>query len=385
MINSAAVKEAIDLREYIQSVGDVEHVVNYSGGEIRLPCPLCGQGAGKRSDFAFKCSSDRFFCHKCRKSGDVLEFIQIAEGCKFVDALKRAAAFAGMDDDGTPWQPKPRIQKQVDPWDKLAPLRLPSMEWLGRSRLFSERTQQYLLSDVGQAAREYLHMRGISVETAKALGVGFNPQFVLDHRHAWGLPAEYYPEDHPTRSGQPKRLWLPRGIVFPYTLPNTGDVWRLKIRLLPHDLQESAMKGYSYPKTYNVKGSAPALFGAQSLAGKRDAVLCEGEFDVLAAYEATAGAVGVLTAGGINDGLHNLSLQHWSVFHHLRRLLVIFDSDGKQATINGAKRWCENLAIARRLQLPVLHPTHTDINDFVLAGGDFSDLVRSAFDELWRY
>lgn len=385
MIDSNSVKAAVDLREYIQSAGDVEHVLNYSSGEIRIPCPLCSQGAGKRSDFAFKCNEKYFNCYACYKSGDVLEFIKLTEGCKFREALERAAAFAGMADDGKPWQPKPKTKKQVDPWDKLAPLRLPSVEWLGRSRLFAERTQKYLLSDVGREAHDYLASRGISIETAVALGVGFNPHFAFDNRYAWGLPAETYPNNHFTRAGQPKRLWLPRGIVFPYTLPTTGDVWRLKIRLLPHDLQKAAIKGYDYPKTYNVKGSAPALFGAQSLAGNRDAVLCEGEFDVLAAYEATAGAVGVLTAGGINDGLHNLSLQHWSVFHHLRRLLVIFDSDGKQATIDGAKRWCDSLAIARRLQLPVLHPAHTDINDYLLAGGDFATLVRSAFDELWQY
>lgn len=56
----------------------------------------------------------------------------------------------------------------------------------------------------------YLQSRGLTVETARKMGIGWNPADRYDRRTEWGLEDEVNPE-----TGRFRKVWLPRGLTLP--------------------------------------------------------------------------------------------------------------------------------------------------------------------------
>ncbi|HEA67562.1 MAG TPA: hypothetical protein ENI07_12175 [Desulfobacterales bacterium] len=65
-----------------------------------------------------------------------------------------------------------------------------------------------------------MHARGINAETIRTAYLGWNPgkdgRDLWRHRSTWGLPEEL------KENGKAKRLWLPKGLVIPLLLQDTG-------------------------------------------------------------------------------------------------------------------------------------------------------------------
>lgn len=88
----------------------------------------------------------------------------------------------------------------------------------------------------------YLHTRGLTVETARKLGIGWNPADRYDRRTEWGLEDEMNPE-----TGRFRKVWLPRGLVLPIRRKvGTVSVLIRRADWKPKD---------DLPKYWQVKGS----------------------------------------------------------------------------------------------------------------------------------
>jgi hypothetical protein len=103
-----------------------------SGRTWRGPCNLHG---GDGPNLAVYEETQSFHCFVCAKSGDVFDFVQMAEGVSFREAYRRLAAANGLDVDvcGTHLQQPPMLKlssAEVKAFDRWL--------WLKREWLFSK-------------------------------------------------------------------------------------------------------------------------------------------------------------------------------------------------------------------------------------------------------
>jgi DNA primase len=231
-------------------------------------------------------------------------------------------------------------------------LKSPSRAWQEYAAEHAARCVTHLWADDGARAREYLYKRGLFDEVLRAFAVGYNPQDVWEDHAQWGLP--------PPESGR-HRIWLPRGITFPWYVD--GGVWRLNVRrpLTPSQIAAGEAK-YIGPA-----GFANALYNAAALAPKggprKPVVLVEGEIDALTIAQAwgagphaevVAVATGSTAGGRRTPWVARLALAPV--------VLVAFDWDdnanGANAGEQAAAWWLHALPNARRLR-PLLHDVNS--------------------------
>ncbi len=153
-VDIAALKERHPLGDFVEASG-----VRLSGrGCVRQGvCPFHEEAEGSFTVYA---DSERFYCFGCGEGGDVLDFLRRAEGLSLPEAIRRLDASPPTT---TPVRPAasrrtPAAAPVLDPPLLTAAARYYANE-LRRSR----------------EARDYLASRGIGVETAARLGLGFAP------------------------------------------------------------------------------------------------------------------------------------------------------------------------------------------------------------------
>ena len=128
MILAEDLKQAVNIAEVI---GDYTKL-RQSGRTWRGPCNLHG---GTNQNLSVYPETQSFHCFTCQRSGDVFDFIQMAEGVSFREAYRRLAAANGLDVDvrNTHFQQTPLLKlstaetKAFDRW-----------LWLKREWLFSK-------------------------------------------------------------------------------------------------------------------------------------------------------------------------------------------------------------------------------------------------------
>jgi len=94
-------------------------------------------------------------------------------------------------------------------WNCYDPL--PHNHWRKCACRFLEPCQSDLWSNksAAQSARRFLRNRGFTRETLKRAGIGLNIKDRYRDRSYWGLPIG-------APVGPHGRIWLPRGLVFPW-------------------------------------------------------------------------------------------------------------------------------------------------------------------------
>jgi len=251
------------------------------GGEWHSACPGCGgtdrfhvwpeqnEGAGS------------YWCRKCGKGGDGLQFLMDFEGCGFKEACERlgrdlelvtARPFAPPEEKssgGRQWQPR-------DCSD-------PDALWQEKAEKFALWCHGNLVKS--DADLEYLASRGVDRRTAEwfklGLNVGKDGKDLFRPRSAWGVDDEYKAD------GRKKKLWLPRGIVIP-RLDADGKVQRIRVRRPAGSTPEK-------PKYYVVPGSSAEMLVLGC--DKEAFVIVEAELDAIAVYAAAGDLVGVVALG----------------------------------------------------------------------------------------
>lgn len=100
------------------------------GRELRGPCPFCAQESNqsKHRSRAFAVNPDKetFYCHACKKGGDIIKFVAEREGCTLKEAglkiydwfghlFSEAAATSEPDEETTPKQPLGNLSPEPHP------------------------------------------------------------------------------------------------------------------------------------------------------------------------------------------------------------------------------------------------------------------------------
>ncbi|UJX41104.1 zinc-binding protein [Desulfovibrio sp. JY] len=238
----------------------LKYVSATSGGEYAGPCPWCGGEDRFRvwPDHPSGATGGKFMCRGCGKSGDAIAFIMEHGGVGYVEACRLLgtepkSTEASHARKATIWEPKASV--------------LPGATWIARAGQFIDRCAAALAA--GGPGLDYARGRGLTAKTCAALRIGWNDRDRYEDRAAWGLPEEINP-----KTGKPRRVWLPSGLVIP-TL-RAGQVAAVKIRRAAWAPEDELPKycavsgGGKLPMVLAPGKGKPCIL----LEGELDAVLC---------------------------------------------------------------------------------------------------------------
>lgn len=317
--------------------GTMKYVSATSGGEHAGPCPWCGGEDRFRvwPDHPSSATGGRFLCRGCGRQGDGIQFLRDMEGLSYPDACKRLGATpkeTGVSGARikTPWEPKPAA--------------LPGEAWIVRAGQFVARCAATLAAS--GPGMEYARGRGLTAKTCAALRIGWNPSDLYEDRAVWGLPEEINP-----KTGKPRRIWLPSGLVIP-TLRD-GRVVAIKIRRSAWTPEDP------FPKYVAVSGGGKLPMVLAPGEGK-PCVVVESELDaILAAQEARDAVfcVALGTAKGKPD------IEAHALFMAASVVLVSLDFD--EAGAGGWPWWREHYVNAKRWPVP----SGKDVGDLMAESG----------------
>ena len=252
-----------------------------NGGEFHSPCPHCG-GSDR---FILWPQIERYWCRRCNKKGDVIQFCR-----DFLDMNLKEAQFRTNNED-----------RLLTPKRDVPPTTLVSSKsWHSKAQQFIEACHHRLLID--PAALQRLQARGLSMETIRKYYPGWNPLTVFPRREEWGLEKKI-------ENGKEKKLWVPSGIILP--IFQEGSLCKIKIR------RADWVKGDRFGKYYILPGSKDymTIVGDSSNA---TVVLVEAEFDAMLIVQESESLCCCVALGGAQKR-PDASLDHW-----LRTKSVIF-------------------------------------------------------------
>lgn len=248
-------------------------------------CPFCGSGKGKNHTGALKLyDTNTWTCHACGKSGDVIDLYMNATGADYNTALSLLAQEIGAEIDGGADKGKNRQTAPnltIEGQDAEKGINVPLNEKNSNTgklegaekekdtadyRAYYEKCTERLTDP---AAVSYLSSRGISIETAKAARIGYDPE--ADPASAPGAMGNEY-KPHP----------CPRLII-----PTT-----------PGHYVGRRIDGQKEFDKVNAKDSTPGIFESRALYKQNNEVIfvCEGAFDALSVIEAGAAAIALNSA-----------------------------------------------------------------------------------------
>lgn len=285
-------------------------------------CPYCGSGNGAHGTGALKVydNTNTWYCHACKKNGDVIDLSQLDTGADYNTALSLMAQEIGITIDAY----RPTAAADFAHTAKNSPVERPQSDFSGQGNIKplpaekspqrgaetpAEATADYTayyrecrkqLND--PAAVEYLQRRGISAATAAAYWIGFDP--AADPASAPGAMGDEY-KAHP----------CPRLII-----PTSSG----------HYIGRRIDGKHGFEKM-NPKDSTPAIFNARVLYTQevQEIFVTEGAFDALSVIEAGAAAIALNSAANADALIKQLEQRRTAA-----TLILCLDNDdrGKQAT-----------------------------------------------------
>lgn len=317
--------------ETIQSVTVASDIVDLigsyfplkrAGTSFRAVCPFHQE---KTPSFHVNPARQSFHCFGCGAGGGVLRFVMDYEHVDFPSAVRRLAQRAGipiLEDAASAEDGQKQGQRQ-----RLLAIHAEAAVWFHKA---------LVKSPAGAQAREYLKSRGITSEVAKSWQLGYAPDSwdaLLEHLRGCrfsdgeimlsGLASSK--EDRPR-----DRIYsrFRHRVMFPIR-NDYGEVIAFSGRTLESD--PKAAKYVNSPETaLFTKGKV--LYGLdkskRDLIEKNTAIVCEGQLDLISAYE--AGIRHVIAP----QGTAFTSDQARLLRRYVETVLLCFDSDtaGKKAT-----------------------------------------------------
>ena len=350
------VKQATDI---IQILGERLQLTR-SGTNWRALCPFHSE---KSPSFFINEQLQRYKCFGCGESGDVFTFLEKYEGMTFAETLQYLADRAGIT----------LIQQSFTSEDDQ---RKRLLEILNLTKEY----YHYLLTKhkAGAAAREYLKNRGISADSIKIFQLGYalpswdgllsylhqKKKYAVADLQAAGLII-------PGSGGRPYDRFRDR-LMFPLT-DHRGRVVGFSGRTLDPAAKEA--KYINSPETM-LYHKSQMLFGYsqlyQSLRQANEAVIVEGEFDVISSAQAHVNNVVAVKGSALTE-------EHMKLLSRtVAKIILSFDMDA--AGITATKRAIE-VAKPFNVELRVI--------DARLASGektkkkDPDELARTQ-PQLWR-
>lgn len=254
-------------------------------------CPLCGNGTGSDGDgLRIDPHGDgtQFKCFKCGFYGDIIDLYQQEHHCNFIDATIRLCELIDLTREKD-------CHKNSSPNSTSAERLFTSNDNSCKNdynEYFKKCSEQ--LADT--RAKEYLTFRGISLDTARAYGLGFDP--------SWKSPTAIRNRKNPPPT--------PRLII-----PTSSKSYVAIDTRFQLTTQES--------KRSKIKEGANELFNIKVLEHNdgRPVFVTEGEMDALSLIEVGAQAISLGSANNVNKLLSKLKEQQIPV-----SLNIFLDNDG---------------------------------------------------------
>jgi DNA primase len=314
--------------EQIAAANDIVEVINSyfplkrAGSLYKALCPFHRE---KTPSFTVNPQRQIFKCFGCGAGGGVFKFVSQYENVDFPTAVRRLAERAGVriveEELSAAEDRKYRMRK------RLLALHSAAAEWF----------HELLLQQEGARAREYLKQRGMTREIAHNWKLGYAPDS-RDRFSEWARSAGYSREeiiqsglvklrDEEKPDGQYYDRFRGR-IMFP-VCNDLGEVIAFSGRML--DPEAKVAKYLNSPETILfVKGNV--LFGLhkskRALVDAGQAIVCEGQLDLITAYE--AGVQNVIAP----QGTAFTEKQARILKRYVEEVILCFDSDaaGQKAT-----------------------------------------------------
>lgn len=273
-----------EIIEQIAAANDIVEVIGSyfplkrAAGTYKALCPFHPE---RTPSFTVNPQRQIFKCFGCGAGGSVFRFVMDYEHIDFIAAVRKLAEKANI--------PIPDAEMSDEDHER-AGLRKRLLS------LHSEATEFFhsclMRTAAGEAAREYLKRRGLDAEVAKRWKLGFSPDTwdaLLNHLEARG----YKPEELDacglfSKKEDGDRLYDRfRGRVMFPICNDTGEVIAFSGRVL--NAEQSPAKYVNSPETILFTKGA-VLFGLhkskRALIEKKQAIVCEGQVDLITAFEA---------------------------------------------------------------------------------------------------
>lgn len=315
----------MNILEFLQSEGITTRAKNQS--EYCSPCPVCGGN----DRFSIWPERNRWHCRGCNKAGDLIELVQsckalsFPEACRFIGEDHRINNCG--DSNSCNESEKREARKQHRVWQPK-PVEVSPSGWLDKTKILIDWSHERLLRNPEQLGW-LQNKRGINLETVKRFKLGWNPKDLFRERKDWGLP-----EEISQRTGKPKKLLIPAGLVIPGR-DFTGDINLVKIRR-PNPPEGQA-------RYYFLPGGvvAPCFFGDNL----NNFIVVESELDAVLLAQETGGIISAISTGSATNRPDSKSFE---ILRRADHLIISLDNDDAGAkagvnfwpdTFNNAESW----------------------------------------------
>lgn len=320
-----------------------------SGASFKGLCPFHPE---KSPSFYVNPQNQFFKCFGCQAGGDVFTFVMRLEGIAFPEALRRLAERAGVELPATDAREESAVRQQRERRSRLIAITEAAAGYY--LRMLSEHP-------LGSMARAELEKRRVTPEVAATYRLGYAP-------HGWdGLATflaqkGYSPAECeevglvvPRRSGDGHYDRFRHRLMFPIAT-HDGHIVAFSGRALPtppgeREPDEAPAKYVNSPEGPLYK-KGELLFGLNEarveLRREGEALLCEGNFDVVAVHQ--AGLKNVVAPLGTAF----TPMQAKMLRKYVAKVIVVFDGDraGRKAVLNAFPLLAEAGLAARVVTLP---------------------------------
>lgn len=294
-----------------------------AGKQHNGACPWCGDdGKGDKADrFIIWPAEGRYFCRRCDKKGDAIQFVREYKELGYIAACEYLNIPTNYHHHNH--HNNYSHHSHHNHHNHEDPLHSPSSAWLEQAWPLLIHCQGQLWSDAGARALSWLRGRGLTDATIQTAGLGYNDHDHYVDRQAWGLP----PEER--KDGKPKGLWLPRGVMIPWLIE--GELWGIRIRRPVGD-----------PKYYWIPTGDPgwALFNADRVTPGQPVVIVESELDALTICQESCSSVAT-------GSTHGARRTKW-IARLAAAPLALVSYDNDKAGNDAAAYWLDVLPNAKR-------------------------------------
>ena len=361
-----------EIIEQIAAANDIVEVIGgyfplkRMGGTFKALCPFHSE---RTPSFNVNPHRQIFKCFGCGAGGSVFRFVMDYEHVDFPTAVRKLADKAGIKIPEA--EMSQADYERADLRRRLLSLHADAAEFFH---------QQLMRGKSADAAREYMTKRGLSAVVAKSWKIGFAPD-------AWDgllgpMRERGYSEEELTQSGLfstgddgSKMYDRFRGRVMFPICNDTGEVIAFSGRVL--FAEQSPAKYVNSPETILFTKGA-VLFGLnkskRALIASKQANVCEGQVDLITAFE--AGVQNVIAA----QGTAFTDRQARILKRYVDEVVLCFDADA--AGVKAAERSLPHL-LAEGLQLRIVAMPQGEDPDSLIrkAGADaFRERVATAKD-----
>lgn len=291
-----------------------------------------------------------FYCFGCQASGDVIEFYRRINGLDFRETLEQLASEAGVT--------LSRGGKEKSPQRRKKSL------FMDMHDLAAHYFRSNLLGKPGEAAREYLQGRGVTLELAEKFSLGWSPdrwhgleKFLLSR----GYTREQGIESGLLGQGKKGTVFdrFRNRLIFPI-ISLSGRCVAFGARII-----EDGEPKYLNSRESEIYSKGEHLYGLNqartSVSQNKEVILTEGYLDVITLHQfGFTHACGVLGTALTSEQVKRLS-------NLVRRVVLVFDGDraGRKAALRSSE-----MILAQGLECRVIDlPEDEDVDSFLRENG----------------